>query len=106
MRTVPVEQLILEAIRGRTPLALCYEGDAGAARTVHPHVLYRTSTGKVCADSYQIDGPTSSGGSLPDWRPFDLAKITHAELLDGEFSIAPGLDVASPKYANGLLAHV
>jgi hypothetical protein len=101
-----VEQIIRDAIEERTPVSLYYETDDSAPRTVHPHVLYRTSKGKICVDSYQVDGPTSSGGPLPDWRPFDLAKITQIEALDGEFETAPGLNLGSPKYANGLLAHV
>lgn len=75
-------------------------------RTVHPHVLYITSTGKVCVDSYQVAGPTSSGGPLPEWRPFDLNKIRRLSTLPGTFELAPGLNLASPKYAKGVLAHV
>lgn len=101
-----VEQTIRDAIASRSPISICYDSDAGTARTVHPHVLYRTSTGKICVDSFQLDGPTSSGGPLPDWRPFNLAKITAIEVLDDTFDIAPGLNLGSPKYANGLLAHV
>lgn len=101
-----VEELIMRAISERRPVALRYEDAPHAARTVHPHVLYRTSTGKVCVDSFQVDGPSSSGGEIPGWRPFNLTRILSAELLDGEFEIAPGLNLAGPKYANGLLAYV
>lgn len=101
-----VEQIVRDAIEERSPVSLLYETDPSGPRTVHPHVLYRTSTGKICVDSYQIDGPSSSGGPLPDWRPFDLAKIMQIEMLDGEFETAPGLNLGSPKYASGLLAHV
>lgn len=104
--TVGIEDAIREAIEGRRPVDLCYDGDSGPPRTVHPHVLYRTSTGKICVDSYQMDGPSSSGGPLPDWRPFNVARIDNLEILDGRFDIAPGFDLASPKYANGVLAHV
>lgn len=101
-----IEEIIREAIRERAPISLCYDSTGPALRIVHPHVLYRSSTGKVCVDCYQVDGSSSSGGMLPDWRPFNLAKITEVELLDGEFDIAPGLNLGSPKYSNGLLAHV
>ena len=36
----------------------------------------------------------------------NLAKITQIEPLDGEFDTAGGLNLASPKYSHGLLAHV
>ncbi|HET7443253.1 MAG TPA: hypothetical protein VFJ57_01200 [Solirubrobacterales bacterium] len=99
-----VEQTIRDAIATRAPVVLTYAGSGD--RTVHPHVLYVTSTGKVCAHSYQVDGYTSSGGPLPEWRPFDLAKIDRAELLDGRFDVAPGLNLSSEMYANGILAHI
>jgi hypothetical protein len=102
---VSAEQTIRSAIATRTPLALSYDGDSGAIRTVHPHVLYVTSTGKICVDSYQVSGPSSSG-NLPNWRPFDLTKIQRLSVLGGSFEIAPGLNLASPKYADGVLAHV
>lgn len=101
-----VEHVIREAIANRRPVALRYDDDVGLARTVLPHVLYRTSTGKICVDSYQLEGPSKSGGELPDWRPFDLSKIRDIESLDGEFDIAPGLNLSASKYSNGVLAHV
>lgn len=101
-----LEQTLRDAISAKVPLSLSYEGDGIESRTVHPHVLFRTSTGKICVDSYQVAGPTSSGGPLPSWRPFDLSKIVQVESLDGTFDIAPGLNLGSPRYANGLLAHV
>ena len=103
---MPVEQILREAIKARAPVSLCYESTGSAPRTVHPHVLFRTSTGKICIDGYQVDGATASGERIPDWRQMNLAKITQIEPLDDEFDIAAGLNLASPKYSNGLLAHV
>ncbi len=94
-----VEDTIRTAISERQPVALCYDG--GDRRTVHPHALYRTATGKTCLDGYQVEGPTSSGGTLPAWRPFNLAKVTDAELLTGGFDTAPGFDLAGKKYEQG-----
>ena len=73
---------------------------------VHPHVLFRTTTGKICIDGYQVEGATTSGESVPDWRQMNLAKISQIEILDGTFETAPGLNLGSSKYATGLLAHV
>jgi hypothetical protein len=80
-----------------------YEGDRGP-RMIHPHLLYRTSTGKECVDSYQVSGFTVDGGRLPDWRPFNVQKIVAFELLDETFDLAPGYKPSSPKYRNGVIA--
>jgi len=103
---VDAERTIRGAIAARTPLALGYDGDSGPARTVHPQVLFRTSTGQLCVDCYQVAGHTSSGGSLPGWRSFSVAEIDLIEMIDGSFRPAPGLDLASAKYSYGVLAHV
>jgi len=34
---------------------------------------------------YQIGGSRSSGGSLPEWRRFDLAKISGLSITDQKF---------------------
>lgn len=104
--SMTLEQLLRDAIATRTAVELSYQGDPPTPRVVHPHALYRTSTGKICIDGYQVAGPTTSGGKLPDWRPFDLAKITSAQPLADTFSIAPGYDPSGQKYANGLLAFI
>lgn len=100
------EQTIRKAIAARTSLALEYDGDRGPNRTVHPQVLFRTSTGQLCVDCYQVAGHTSSGGPLPGWRSFTLAEIDRVEIIDGSFGRAPGLDLCAPKYSHGVLAHV
>ena len=101
-----IEQVFREAIEARAPVSLCYETTGDAPRIVHPHVLFRTTTGKVCIDGYQVEGATGSGERVPDWRQMNLAKISEVEILDGIFETAPGLNLGSPKYATGLLAHV
>jgi len=98
------ESSLREAIERRRPVALSYEG--GAARLVHPHAIYRTSTGKTCLEGFQLDGPTSSGSTLPGWRPFNLARISSVDVLDGTFDVEPDFDPAGPKYGHGLLAVV
>ena len=99
------ERTIREAIAARAPLALRYGGDRGATRTVHPQVLFRTSTGQLCVDCYQIAGHSSSGKPLPGWRDFTVAKIDRLAIAAGSFRPAPGLNLAAPKYAH-VLAHV
>ena len=99
------EQTIRAAIAARAPLALEYAGDGGANRRVHPQVLFRTAAGKLCVDTYQVAGYSSSGKPLPGWRDFAVAKIARIETGDGSFRPAPGLNLAAAKYAD-VLAHV
>lgn len=100
-----VEATIREALRSHTPLTLVYAGDGGIARTVHPQVLYLDAGETLLVDCWQLDGPSKSGGRLPDWRAFELGKIERLDLLPGEFGSAPGLGLQASKYAT-VLAHV
>jgi len=99
---VNVEATIREALRLRAPLALVYEGDGGANRTVRPQVLYLDAGGTLLVDCWQLSGPSKSGGPLPDWRAFELARIERAEVLHGECGPAPGLNLQASKYATVL----
>ena len=101
-----VEQVIREAIAIRSPVSLCYATTGIARRVVHPHALFRASTGKKYVDGYQVAGATSSGERIPDWRQMRISKITAIEILDGSFAPAPGWNPAAKKYSAGLLAHV
>jgi len=101
-----VEDVIRVAIRERRPVALEYRSSGQGLRTVHPHVLYRASTGGVRVDTYQVDGYTSPGRSLPGWRAFDLKQIVRAEPLDGRFAIASDFNLAARKYGGGIVASV
>ncbi len=100
------EGTIRSAIRSRSPLALRYETTGSAWRTVHPQVLFRISTGEIAVDAYQVGGATSSGEGIPGWRQLSLARIHGIEVLEGAFEPAPGLNLASARYAAGVIAHV
>jgi len=95
---------LIDAVRAHRAVELTYRSrGAVGARVVHPHVVYRTSTGKLCMDGVQVGGTTTSG-PLPGWRDFQLMRIVELHVLDAEFAIDPGYDAASPKYRHGLLA--
>jgi hypothetical protein len=94
---------LVAAIRDRHVVELSYQGDGPLTRLVHPHALYRSSTGKICLDAYQVGGPTRSG-SLPMWRVFDLAKLRVVDVLTETFEPDPGYRPSSPKYRGGLIA--
>ncbi len=56
---------LLDAVRGRRVVELSYRGSHGiGTRIIQPHVVYRTSRGRLCLDGVQIAGDTSSG-TLP-----------------------------------------
>ena len=66
------QQLIEKAIRSKSVVSFTYSGHP---RIAEPHVL-GIKDGAVQLLGYQIGGSSSSGGSLPEWRRFDLAKIS------------------------------
>ncbi|MBS1884791.1 MAG: WYL domain-containing protein [Actinobacteria bacterium] len=101
-----VEEIIRRAIEDRAPLSLLYQTTGAAPRTVHPQVLFRAANGTLCLDCYQVGGATSSEERIPGWRQLDLDRITAAQLLDGSFERAPGLNLGAEKYAAGMIAHV
>jgi hypothetical protein len=95
---------LLDAVRAHLVVELKYQGRSGiATRIVQPHVVYRTSSGKVCMEGVQIAGATRSG-PLPGWREFELMKVADVRVLDATFTPAPDFDPGAPKYRHGLLA--
>jgi hypothetical protein len=92
---------LVEAVRAHRAVELHYRGQG--ARVVHPHAVYRTSSGGLRVEGVQVSGATSSG-SLPGWRHFELMKITDVRVLDFEFELAPDYDRAAGRYRHGVLA--
>ena len=70
---------------------------------MHPHAVYRTSSGKLCLEGVQVSGESRSG-QLPGWREFELMKVAEVRVLDATFSPASDYNPASPRYRHGLLA--
>jgi hypothetical protein len=92
---------LVRAIAEHRVVELRYDQDS-ADRRVQPHVLYRTSAGKECVDTYQVEGPTHSG-ALPDWRLLDLQRIRRLHVLDEAFTPAPGYNPGGEKYRHGVI---
>jgi hypothetical protein len=99
-----IRQSLIVAIHECRVVQLRYEGSPWS-RTVHPHVLFRTSTDKECVDAYQVSGPTH-GGPLPGWRQFDLDKVVSLAIAAETFATAPGYDPEAAKYRHGITARV
>jgi hypothetical protein len=88
-RVISVEAKLVEAIQQRLAFQLIYANDAGRGeRLCHPHILYQNTTGKTLVDTWQVAGYSSR--MLPDWTPFEVARIEGIELLQDRFRVAPG----------------
>ena len=75
------QQSIEQAIRTKSVVEFTYSNHR---RVVEPHVL-GVKDGAVQFLGYQIDGSSSSGGPLPEWRRFELAKISGLSITDNKF---------------------
>ena len=75
------QQMIEQAIRSKSVVSFTYSGHP---RVAEPHVL-GIKDGAVQFLGYQIGGSSSSGGPLPEWRRFDLAKISGLSITDQKF---------------------
>ena len=75
------QQLIEQAIRSKSVISFTYSGHP---RVSEPHVL-GIKGGAVQFLGYQIGGSSNSGGPLPEWRRFDLAKISGLSITDQKF---------------------
>ena len=92
---------LIEATRAHRVVEIEYRG----TRVVHPHAVYRTSSGALRLEGVQVSGASSSG-ELPGWREFDLMKIAEVRVLEAEFRPDPGFDLDAPRYRHGVLATV
>lgn len=95
-----VEDKIINAIKSKQKVELNYKGEG--YRVACPHAIYISSTGKTLADCYQLSGYSTHSEKIPDWRPFDIAKITELIILDETFDIAPGYNSFSDRYSNAI----
>jgi hypothetical protein len=95
---------LIDAVKAHRAVELLYRGRTGVdARVIHPHAVYRTSSGALRVDGVQVSGATRSG-TLPGWRAFELMRIADVHVLDVEFQPDPDFNRSSPKYRHGLLA--
>lgn len=67
---LPVEACLIEAIEARRVLAFTYHD---APRTVQPHRLGTSATGKTLLRAYEL---TKAGTPSNQWKLYNLAKIS------------------------------
>lgn len=70
-----MEQLIQQAIAEKKLIEFLYSGHP---RLLEPHVL-GVNSGVTEVLGYQVGGSSSSGG-IPEWRRFDLLKMSGLKL--------------------------
>lgn len=95
------ETKIINAIKSKQKVKLNYKGEG--YRVVCPHVIYISGAGKTLVDCYQLSGYSTHSEKIPDWRPFDIAKITELITLDETFDIALGYNRFSDRYSNVII---
>lgn len=93
-----IQSQLINAIKTRRKVELNYKGEG--YRLICPHALYKSSTGKILVDSYQLSGYSTHAEQIPGWRPFDISKITEIRVLDDMFEIASGYNPSSERYLN------
>ena len=91
---------LIDAIRDRRVVEIDYRG---SSRIVHPHAVYRSSSGTLCLDALQVSGESRSG-NLPGWRVFKLMQVVDVRVLDATFERQPDYEPGAEKYQHGLLA--
>ena len=91
---------LVDAIVHRRVLVIRYLKDptTGGRRTIHPHVLYESSPGKICLHAVQLDGDTGPGQTLPGWRPFNVDFVTIESVSDQHFVADPLLNLANASF--------
>lgn len=74
----------------------------GMERVVQPATFGTSTAGKLTLRGCQIGG-VSSSGSLPDWRPFTVAKVVNPALTGAVFT-----DFAVVGYTKGdsMFSHI
>lgn len=77
-----IQKLIEQAILSKSVIEFTYSNHH---RIVEPHVL-GIKDGVIQLLGYQIGGTSSSGGILPEWRRFELAKTRKLTITDKTFS--------------------
>lgn len=73
--------LLSAAIENRQLVTFVY---GGYNRGVEPFTLGRLRNGTMSLSGYQITGRSRSGG-IPDWRLFDVAKMSQLEVHEETF---------------------
>lgn len=95
-----IQRQIIDAIKSRRKVEINYKNEG--YRLVCPHALFISPTGKTLVDSYQISGYSDHPEQIPDWRPFDISKITELKVLDKTFELTSGYRPLSDRCSNAI----
>ncbi len=75
-------KMILWSMDDRRQIRIVRE--EGDVHVLQPHAILRKSDGSELLQAYQVEGD-HEGRSEQGWRHFDLASISHVELLTDKF---------------------
>jgi hypothetical protein len=78
--------LFAAAMAARKPIVCIYEGHP---RAICPIILGHSGTEEM-ALAFQYDGSGSKGPVHGEWRCFEIAKVSRAELIDGQWRSGRG----------------
>ena len=94
VRTVKPPDELIRAIQEKKTVRLDYDGHE---RLVEPHVCGNVKSGNTILVCYQYSGGSNSG-RIPDWRSFQVAEITHLEVMGMTFEPRPDYNPRDPKF--------
>jgi hypothetical protein len=98
------EALLCRAVAERVLVELRYTGDV-QPRLFAPHVVYRSTTGRINVAGTQLINP----GQPPDIyepRIFEIGLIRTLRLTDTQFRPDAPVDPEDPRYKNGIICAV
>lgn len=84
----------------REKLAIEFTYDNSENRYGNVHAIYKSKSGKTLADIYQTTGYSSNPEGLPNWKAFDVTKMSNVKVLKHKFEIQHGFKRDSNRYDN------
>ena len=98
------EELLCRAIAERVLVELRYDNEV-PARLFAPHVVYRSTTGKINVSGTQLLNPGQPEDSYEP-RIFEIGLIRTLRLTDTNFRPDARVDPEDPRYRNGVICAV
>ena len=103
-RQLRFEELLCRAIADRVLVELRYDNEV-LPRLFAPHVVYRSTTGKINVSGTQLLNPDQPENSYEP-RIFEIGLIRTLRLTDTSFRPDARVDPEDPRYRNGVICAV
>lgn len=95
------EQLLCQAVRDRVLVELRYDNEV-LPRLFAPHVVYRSTTGRINVAGTQLLNP-GQPEDIYEPRIFEVGLIRTVRLTDTRFRPDARVDPNDPRYRNGVI---